>query len=294
MKFSKLEKNGIKIFKCNALNHEFSSFKKKTAHPIDFRNGFWFKTIARFFAIKQFMKVYPGPILQIEADVWISKDFPFREFEMISGEIAYTMETSSTGSAAILWLKDFESSLKLCAITEQLIETDPNTTDMRILGEIAKEKKMEIAILPTNPESNSSHEYGNFSNYLFDPLSYGIYFLGEDPKNHQGIRKYGQTYENHLINPNNLKVYFNEANQIEISSLGSFKEFTLVNLHNHSKDIRLFRKKSSHKLLKRKINSFRKRKQIVFPIFIRLSMCYVYKRVKKLLIRNINLGNRIN
>lgn len=289
-----MEKNGIKIFRCNALSNEFSTFKSKTAHPIDFRNGFWFKTIARFFAIKQFMKVYPESILQIEADVWISKEFPFKSFEMISGEIAYTMETGLTGSAAILWIKNFESSSKLCAITEQMIESDPNTTDMRILGEIALEKKMEVTFLPTNPESNSSHENGNFSNYLFDPLSYGIYFLGEDPKNHRGVRKYGQTYENHLLKPSALKIYFNEANQIKISSLESFKDFTLVNLHNHSKDLRVFKTNSSQKLLKIKINSFRKRNEIVFPIFIRLSIYYVYKKIKILFIRNIYPGNGVH
>lgn len=284
---SKLEiphpyKHQISVFKCSSYSNELMRFNQHTSHPLDFREGFWFKTIARFFAIRDFMSKNQGPLIQIEGDVWISKSFPFESFDNIEDEVAFTMETAKTGSAAILWIKHFAAANLLCSITENLIKSDPLTTDMKILGNIANKKLMKVKILPSIPKDNYVKADDVFSNYLFDPLTYGIYLFGEDPKNNRGKRKVYKEYEHHLIKPSKLEIKIENNDEIFLYNKKQHQEYVLCNLHNHSKDMRLFDQIKQYKIIKKRIVHRKKEEKLefVFTSFIELFLKWIRHRVK--------------
>ena len=69
-------------------------------HPKSFRGNFWFTSLARFLAISQFAKEFPGEIVHLESDVVISRDFPFEKFTNQRKGIAFPITSSKRGIAS--------------------------------------------------------------------------------------------------------------------------------------------------------------------------------------------------
>ena len=291
----KAKKFGILVFQCSNIISKNKSLKDKSSHPMKFRDGFWFQTIARFIAMEEFILSNPGPLLQVEADVWLSDQFPLSAFSKLSKsknlEIAFTLQNSQTGSASILWIRDAESVKKLNAIARDSIEKDGQSTDMTILGRIFNENLMQHKILPSTrvkPESNepetsvsnllleTSKNFLEFGG-LFDPLTYGMYLLGDDPNNGKGTKKIYNNITNHIIAPRNLN-FLLENNTLSVYQNNSF--VPIYCLHNHSKDIKLFDIKKEMKLLNYRVVNDRKtsKSEFVLSVYLKLAIRYFLRK----------------
>jgi hypothetical protein len=269
-------------------------------HPMNFRQGFWFSTTARFEAIKQYMERNDGSLLQIEADVCVSRNFPFHSFEELQKsrdiEIAFPLQTFDTGSGSVLWLSSYLSAQKLVIAAEESIKLNPKTTDMFILGRVARESLMRVGILPTNPipapvspsedlDNNprlrlTPQEFGG----IFDALTIGFYLLGEDPRNNRGKRKLFQFPSEHLTDPRRLKLSLNTSGLLETH----FTETPLnvYCLHNHAKDLRVFGDGGT-KLLSKRLSQSRKGPKTEFLPFI------FWQQATASLVRKANLRKKI-
>jgi hypothetical protein len=131
---------------------------------------------------------------------------------------------------------------------------------MTILGKYWLEKPKEIAILPSLPpvykagtvehsQVSASENYSIF-NGIFDPLTYGMYLLGEDPKNNFGKIIFGSKPSNHLIS--NLDFELKQKEDLLLLVLGE-KEFPIFCLHVHSKNERIFQSSLRKKEIARSI-----------------------------------------
>ena len=79
---------GIQVWLYQENKSENSRLKENSNLPMSFRQGFWFSTTSRFFALEAFSRENKNAkILQIESDVWLSPNFPFSKFENIEPEI---------------------------------------------------------------------------------------------------------------------------------------------------------------------------------------------------------------
>jgi hypothetical protein len=232
---------------------EKNQFQSNSKLPMNFRGGFWYSTTARFFALEAYLQTKPTEsLLQIEADVWISPNFPFEKFETLPEdvEIMFPLETSNTGAASILYLKNHEAGRRFSREVRRIMMEDANATDMTILGQIAKEKSLNCLILPIlprdsdaiNPETsaetietiNLSLEY--FGG-VFDSVTYGLYLAGEDPRNHRGIHYRYRRQPSHLVYCDKITFQVREDG---IYLIGK-ENLPLFNLHVHSKDRRTWR-----------------------------------------------------
>jgi hypothetical protein len=257
---SQVSKIGVDTFLVPESMNSWPAVFELMGHPRDFRDGFWFRTLARFMALAQYMESHGAEgLLQIEADVFLCENFPFEYFGSAAhSDIAFPLESVNTGAASVLWLANSTAAKELVRNSEILISENHSMTDMTILGEIAKRDLMNFEILPTIPNQEMIYKSRGLSSTeprfpgIFDALTIGLYLFGEDPKNNRGFRKLYQSPISHLCKPKNLGLFLDTEGQL-FSQIGS-AEIPIYCLHVHSKDRRLFKSKSRKRLMKKRIN----------------------------------------
>ena len=257
---SQVSKFGVETFLVPQSMNSWPTVFELMGHPKDFRDGFWFRTLARFMALAQYMESHGEEgLLQVEADVFLCKNFPFEYFGTAAhSDIAYPLESINTGAASVLWLANLTAAKELVRNSEMLISENHLMTDMTILGEIAKRDLMNFEILPTIPNQEMIYTSRGVSSResrfpgIFDALTIGLYLFGEDPKNNRGFRKLYQSPISHLCKPKKLGLFLDSEGQL-LSKIGS-AEIPIYCIHNHSKDRRLFKSKSRKRLMKKRIN----------------------------------------
>lgn len=271
---------GISVYLVPRLNQLWPEIHQTISHDLAFRNGFWFSSIARFMAIKQWMsKGNEGPIIHLELDVLMSPGFPISLFENITEDLAYTLASPSEGSAAVLFIKDFAAISKLVLVAEDIFSKQPGATDMTILRNIYDDQIMPIKILPSIPVG-STDPNDLFSEYIFDPSSWGMYLLGQDPRNHRGSLILNRSELHHFVQPREFVIQY-KSSELFVENLLCSKQ--LVSLHVHSKDLRVF--KSPRRTIKHRIRliSGGEYSEMIPSLFIRLSWKKAIKEVTKFL-----------
>ncbi len=258
-----VENLGIKAWRCSNQATLNSEALNSMSHPMEFRSGFWFNTLARFFALEEFMESSgENELLQIEADVWLSPNFPFSKFENFTIGLAYPMESVGRGAASILYvgsiqaIKDFNDYCKL------ELRSSPDATDMTLLGTYCETHPDRVFVLPSGKNSTYfkdftpdyiSAEGSSHASYfggVFDPLTYGMHLFGVDAKNHRGILKLFGDEPIHVVGIRTLEFALID-HELYVSK-GS--EVTpIFNLHIHSKNLKVFNNNSSEGEIKKLI-----------------------------------------
>jgi len=226
---------------------ENDRLKESSSLPMGFRKGFWFSTTSRFFALAAFAKENPdSQILQFESDVWIAPNFPFIKFEELKPEIdvAFPLETQRTGAASVLYIRDSDAADLFALKVRQEMSTNKSATDMNILGNLYKSDDLRCLVLPTlplnskgmNPENDPEiqlliSEGTNYFGGVFDAVTYGLYLMGEDARNHRGKLYRYRRQDSHLVHCDKMKFH--------ADSTGLYIEdgirIPLYCLHIHSK-----------------------------------------------------------
>ena len=63
------------------MNEDYVNLNQFLSHPKNFRNNFWFTSLARIFVLCDYTIARNIQILHIESDVLISSDFPLNQFK---------------------------------------------------------------------------------------------------------------------------------------------------------------------------------------------------------------------
>ena len=167
-------------------------------HPKEFRGNFWFTSIARFDALREYIQNTGESVVHIESDVIISNDFPIEKFERLNSKVAYPVVAQNRGVASTLYLKDLDAARLLVTFSTRSVSTNGNTSDMEILASLATEHEREVFQLAFAPpedfffhnNANNNLEYLKRSiehfNGIFDGNDIGVYLFGSDPRNKRG------------------------------------------------------------------------------------------------------------
>ncbi len=248
------EKIGIKTWRYQENFEERTKFQNASNLPMNFRDGFWYTTTSRFFALEDYLVNNPGErLLQLEADVWASPNFPFEKFDKLSEsvDIAFPLETEITGAASVLYLRDGHAARIFGREIRKIMSNDSDATDMSILGKLSINGSLNCVILPilpqgsvainptTTPENieRISKSFDYFCG-VFDSVTYGLYLVGEDPRNHRGIHYKYRRQEGHLVYCDKIE-FVARPDGIYLKDK---VEIPLFNLHIHSKDRRAWKK----------------------------------------------------
>ncbi len=255
---------GISVWQCKNQASVNSETLNSMDHPMDFRSGFWFSTLARFFALEEFMESNSvNEILQIEADVWLSKKFPFERFTGLSKEIAYPMESVDRGAASVLYVGSIDAIKSFNSYCKRALKDSPNSTDMTLLGEYLAKHPDRVIALPTAPDATSfkdftpqdlairSSSYYTYFEGVFDSLTYGMHLFGIDAKNNRGVLKLYSDTPIHILDIRKLEF---ETLEGEVIGKNRTQRFNIYNLHIHSKNMRIFRNATSHQEMNKLIS----------------------------------------
>ena len=280
---------GISVWRCKNQASTNSEAMNSMDHPMDFRSGFWFSTLARFFAIEEFMESNSeNEILQIEADVWLSKNFPFNRFIGLSEELAYPMESVDRGAASVLYVGSIDAIKRFNSYCKNALKESPNSTDMTLLGEYLADNPDRVLALPTAPDESSfkdftpqdlairsSSSYTHFQG-VFDPLTYGMHLFGIDAKNNRGVLKLYSDTPIHILDIRKL-----DFETLEGEVIGKYRNqrFNIYNLHIHSKNMRIFRNASSQQEMNKLIST--RKKYEISQLSWGVLACVILAKVKR-------------
>jgi len=248
--FRLMQQRGIQTWLCSNQLGSNSEIVALSQHNGRFRDNFWIKTVLRFFAIAEYMRVTgESHLLHVEADVWLSKEFPVDKIEESATGLAYPLKSYDQGIASTVYIPDSETLDKLNTFIIESFRQEPYSTDVSILGKFHQVHPEYFFNFPTSIPSQEffrsnigeleqktlSRNFDLFSG-LFDASSLGIYFTGIDPRNNWGWRDLFVKLD-HKIDFANVELDF--ANEIPLLR---YKDLVtpIFSLHIHSKDRRFF------------------------------------------------------
>jgi lipopolysaccharide biosynthesis glycosyltransferase len=76
---------------CFIISHDYQTLNNNLSHPKGFRDNFWFTSLARIFALCDYVAANNVSILHIESDVLVSGDLPIDLFANCDRPIAFTV-----------------------------------------------------------------------------------------------------------------------------------------------------------------------------------------------------------
>lgn len=236
--------------------------RNSIGYSTKFRDDFWFRTVARFDALRSYQKLQPSEaILHIEADVLLTPTFPMDIFERNNDfSIAYPITNSDQGVASTFYVKNLESLEHFLDYCEQRFIENSESTDVSILGTYYQDFPEKCLVLPTVPSidfefnnhvnlSTKKIMSENFSlgNGIFDASTWGQFLTGHDPKNSVGVTPIFFNQDHHAIRTNRINFRIDEEGRIFI--VFDDQECEIFSLHIHSKNESLFDfDKSAHLL----------------------------------------------
>lgn len=197
-----------------------------------FRGGFWQLTLERLIAIEAAHRDFPeSPLLQIEADNFLMPNFPFEKFERL-GKLAWLRADDTEDIATLIYSPSMSETSFLTSKVMHEMARDTGTSDMRALRAIREAHPEKVAELPISPNNN---EWGG----IFDPITAGVWLLGNDPRNQCGLRKTGiKQSSKHLMPIEDFTFSVNE--DCLFVSLKDVPSIPLWNLHIHAKRRKFF------------------------------------------------------
>lgn len=273
----------------------FNEAKENLAHPVDFRNNFWFLTLKRFLVFNVFMKEHPAALIHFESDVIISPDFPFEIFEGLKKPFAFPLISDDLGIPSILFLKDKFAADLLCEFTLISSRENHNTTDMLILAGVLSKHPELVTLLPSGPSirelylSSTSNQFISRQSEglsifggLFDGAAIGQYLLGDDPRNNRGVRNiyFESGYSSLRAKELNYN-YSNSRNFLDV--IADATTIPLFALHVHSKDVRAFREDRFARLIRIRIrdNQGKLRKEFLPSVASKQLFFALKRRLKR-------------
>lgn len=245
-----MQQRGIKVWLCSNQLGSNSEIISLSQHNERFRDNFWLKTVLRFFAIAEYMRATgESRLLHVEADVWLSKEFPVDKIQESATGLAYPLKSYDQGIASTVYIADLESLNLLNTFIIESFRQEPFSTDVSVLGKFHQAHPESFFNLPTAIPSDEffrsnigeieqrtlSRNFDLFSG-LFDASSLGIYFTGIDPRNNWGWRDLFVKLD-HKVDFANVKLDF--VNDIPLLRYRDVVT-PIFSLHIHSKDRRFF------------------------------------------------------
>jgi hypothetical protein len=274
---------------------DWKKIEEILSHPKDFRDNFWFISLARFIAIAEVSRGSSKPILHVESDVILAPDFPFDLFLSLEKDFAFPIVSDALAIASCLYLRNGFAATKLARFTIDSVQSNHSTTDMHILRDFVDRYSENVHVLPSTPTQIEALKYASDEflnqtkigikdfNGIFDGFDIGRYLFGDDPRNNRGFS---------ILRKNDLRTYI-DVSEIELL-ITEEREFPCVrnnvqpfilpiySLHIHSKNLNLFRQNQMMNLITKAVldSKLPCRRIFSFRIFLASAFRAIKRRIK--------------
>ena len=236
------------------------SIENSLNHPKDFRNNFWFSAIQRFDALRLYIEESNEPILHLESDVIISKDFPLEKFIISKMKIAFPVVAKNRGVASSVFIGDLETAEKLIRFADETSSVNSNTTDMEILAGFVEENQDKAVMLAFGPDSASAYDESfklervlpafKIFRGIFDGNDIGVYLFGTDPRNARGVSYIGNSIPGNYARVDQWDFKFDNLRQF-INLEFDNTVIPIYSVHATSKQLTLFYHYTQHHVIRR-------------------------------------------
>ena len=263
----------------NSIDLVIEQMTQLTTHPNDFRYNFWNVTIARFFALENFMMNHGiESIFHFEADVLVAPYFSFEKVEKLQNKIAFPQVSDKSAAASVFYVNGIEILTEMNQFFIECLRKNPNLTDMSLLATYSREYESKYVSLFSGSEISSAK-----SSELFDAAAFGIYLTGGDPRNSKGWIHYFKDEDAFDAKPSRYEFSLTNTNKILAKKHDS--EFVIQNLHIHSKNLKYFTSSWPSKKLISQIDQSNKMKRREFSLsgYYSLSCGFLVRRIRKIL-----------
>ena len=279
-------------------NEEEEEMERKYGYPKDFRGNFWFSSLVRFSMLNRFIQNSLEPVLHIESDILVARDFPFAKFDEIKNLLAFSIVSHQRGISSLLFINNEEGASKLWAYAMNMVNVNSLASDMEILFNFEKDFPQDVCKLPIAPSSlyipdafSLEEKEKNESRIMkfggvFDGHDFGVFLGGTNPWNSFGISRLHTFIPESMLNFKITHLKFNSRRKfLDIKQEKGNLSVNLFSLHmtNKSSILFLFRTQS---LALRSLTHFplRMMHKIIHPeVFIIMLYKFVLKRLKRVL-----------
>lgn len=264
-------------------------------HPADFRNNFWFISLARFIAIAEASKGSLKPMLHVESDVLLASDFPFELFLSLKKDFAFPIVSQDLAIASCLYIKNGSAAEELARFTIDSVISNNSTTDMHILRNFINQYPEKVQVMPSAPYQpkafqNASKEFlsqtkSAISHFegIFDGFDIGRFLFGDDPRNDRGFSVLRRNDSRTYLDVSKVDLLVTEERDFpSVRNSLDFSVLPIYSLHIHSKKLDIFRENDSKKSIKKAILKSKNRSKRVFSfsIFLKSLILAVRRRIR--------------
>jgi hypothetical protein len=199
---------------------------------LEFRGGFWFLTIERIIAFTEFQadSLYTN-LLHVESDVVLFKSFSI-DFLAGTKKLCWTNVGPLYDCAALLFSPSPGTGDWLRNKLANELEQNRNTTDMLSLRRISQSHSNRVSYFPSTLDC-----YEKFP-FIYDPLQFGMYLFGSDPRNLYGVINRYEWWSETGYSNSGIRYSTDLKGSLYVEK--NSKKYRLLSLHNHSKNLLLF------------------------------------------------------
>lgn len=282
---------GLELYRYKG-STEILNLEMLLGHPKEFRGNFWFTSIARFDAIKEYIEKTGESIIHIESDVIVSTDFPFEKFGSQGSAITYPIVALNRGIASTLYIRDLASAKLLVGSALECVQANSNTTDMEILSyheKVFNRQVTQLAFASTDEKSfHTSPSLPNFRKLgkslkhfggVFDGNDIGVYLFGTDPRNRRGFSLLRTEVPNNFASPKKWDFIFDrERNFLSLKVEDGV--LPIYSVHATCKQLLLFWQHSRLMTIKKRVEAQQEPpQQIFYPgVFCVMAMARLFRK----------------
>ncbi len=229
---------------------DFEAASRNILSPSVYRDGFWLKTMERFFVLEQYMNFHhKSSIFHAELDQLLFKvNLLIHNLESTNESgLFFPFHTTKRAMASIFYCNNAEALKSLINFAK---ESDPVSNEMELLANWSSSFPKFSKRLPTaiNYVSEASQDSGvkvlnlNIVNGIVDAAQLGQWIAGIDPKNvpitSKPSTQFVDKFEKNLLSKKDLKkLYFNfdVENGLLTTRYDKKEPIIVFNIHLHSK-----------------------------------------------------------
>jgi hypothetical protein len=225
------------------------AIENSLSHPKEFRNNFWFSAIQRFDALRSYLENTSEPVLHLESDVIVSKDFPLKIFTANSLKTAFPRVAENRGVASSIFIGDLQTAEKLVQFAKEVCEIDSRTTDMEILAQFSNKYQELTTPLPFGPNNYDGYtkEFSlgsiqpshDLFEGIFDGNDIGVFLFGTNPRNRRGASTIRTEISGNYAQVRKWNFKFDESRKF-INLEFNGEVLPIYSVHATSKQVALF------------------------------------------------------
>ncbi len=233
---------------------EFQNIKTKITYSHDFRNGFWLKTLERFFVLEQFMRFKSlDSIFHAELDQLLFRcDHLVNKLENLQKKgIFVPFRNRDLAVASILYCNDYTA---IKSFIDFSFDSNDFANEMELLAKWASINPSKAFALPTistelaKQDSLNKDDLKPFTlsfeaiHGMVDAADIGWWLAGNDPRNLPIRQKpFNKFFDTSKMNSeltselSTLKLSFESSNGFFLISTKTLQNIAIYNIHIHSK-----------------------------------------------------------